>query len=65
MYSHGRGVHCILGTNGYIWVSKDIKPLSTATGSITRIEEETSEAIYSNVNEVHLKFCSLTDRILM
>ena len=54
MYSLGRGVHCILGTNGYVWVSKDVKSLSTATGSITRIEEEASEAIYSNVNEVQL-----------
>jgi exosome complex component RRP4 len=54
MYSLGNGVHCILGTNGYVWVSKDVKPTDTATGSITRLEEEASEAIYSNVNEVWL-----------
>ena len=52
MYPLGAGVHCILGTNGFVWVSKDVKPLSSGTGSITRIEEEASEAIYSNVNEV-------------
>jgi exosome complex component RRP4 len=52
MYSLGDGVHCILGTNGYVWVSKDVKSSSTITGSITRIEEEASEAIYSNKNEV-------------
>jgi len=51
MYSLGEGVHCILGVNGFVWVSKEIKTLSTVTGSITKIEEEASEAIYSNVNE--------------
>jgi exosome complex component RRP4 len=51
MYSLGQGVHCILGVNGFVWVSKEIKTANTVTGSITRIEEEASEAIYSNVNE--------------
>jgi exosome complex component RRP4 len=51
MYSLGQGVHCILGVNGFVWVSKEIKSASAVTGSITRIEEEASEAIYSNVNE--------------
>lgn len=55
MYSLGSGVHCILGTNGFVWVSKDVKTSKEMTGSITRIEEEANEAIYSNVNEV----CSL------
>jgi len=54
MYSVGGGVHCILGTNGFVWVSKDVKPVkAAATGAITRMEEEASEAIYSNVNEVN------------
>ena len=53
MYSLGSGVHCILGTNGFVWVSKDVKTSKEMTGSITRIEEEASEAIYSNINEVH------------
>lgn len=53
MYSLGSlGVHCILGTNGFVWVSKDVKPPQKGTGSITRIEEEASEAMYSNENEV-------------
>ena len=53
MYSLGGGVHCILGTNGFVWVSKDVKTANiSVTGSITRIEEEASEAIYSNENEV-------------
>ena len=51
MYSLGGGVHCILGTNGFVWVSKDIKA-AAQTVSITRLEEEASEAIYSNENEV-------------
>jgi exosome complex component RRP4 len=51
MYSLGGGVHCILGTNGFVWVSKDIKA-PAQTVSITRLEEEASEAIYSNENEV-------------
>jgi hypothetical protein len=52
MYPLGAGVHCILGTNGFVWVSKDVKSTSTGTGIITRLEEEASEAIYSNINEV-------------
>ena len=56
MYSLGGGVHCILGTNGFVWVSKDVKTMATSvTGSITRLEEEASEAIYSNENEVPSK----------
>jgi len=56
MYSLGGGVHCILGTNGFVWVSKDVKTTTTSvTGSITRLEEEASEAIYSNENEVTAK----------
>lgn len=54
MYSLEGGVHCILGTNGYVWVSKDVKSVKSSTVSITRIEEEASEAIYSNVNEVRI-----------
>jgi exosome complex RNA-binding protein Rrp4 len=60
MYSLGGGVHCILGTNGFVWVSKDVKASKEITGSITRIEEEASEAIYSNLNEV----CSLEDELM-
>jgi exosome complex component RRP4 len=52
MYSLGLGVHCILGTNGFVWVSKDVKTISKGAVSITRIEEEASEAMYSNENEV-------------
>ena len=64
MYSLGGGVHCILGTNGFVWVSKDVKLSdATLTGSITRIEEEASEAIYSNVNDVHSfeRRCNIQD----
>lgn len=54
MYSLGEGVHCILGANGFVWVSKDVKTTATKGAvSITRIEEEASEAMYSNENEVH------------
>ena len=52
MYSLGQGVHCILGTNGYVWVSKDVKIAEKGKVSITRLEEEASEAMYSNENEV-------------
>jgi exosome complex component RRP4 len=45
-------VHVILGMNGYVWVSKNIKVNKGVTVSITRLEEEASEAIYSNKNEV-------------
>jgi exosome complex component RRP4 len=65
MYSLGGGVHCILGTNGFVWVSKDVKSEKVTSGSITRIEEEASEAIYSNINEVHSHYSELTQRILM
>ena len=62
MYSLGGGVHCILGTNGFVWVSKDIKTAAQSV-SINRLEEEASEAIYSNVNEVFLHNTSLMARI--
>lgn len=52
MYPLGSGVHCILGTNGYVWVSKDVSKDEQNNVSITRIEEEASETIYSNENEV-------------
>jgi exosome complex component RRP4 len=53
MYSLGNGVHCILGVNGFIWVRKDsVMVPSNVTGSITRLEDEASEALYSNINEV-------------
>jgi exosome complex component RRP4 len=52
MYPVGNGVHVILGTNGYVWVSKDVKVNKGGAVSITRLEEEASEAIYSNKNEV-------------
>jgi exosome complex component RRP4 len=52
MYPVGNGVHVILGTNGYVWVSKDVKANNSTHVSITRLEEEASEAIYSNENEV-------------
>lgn len=64
MYSLGGGVHCILGTNGFVWVSKDIKTAAQSV-SINRLEEEASEAIYSNVNEVFQHNTSLMARISM
>ena len=60
MYSIGNGVHCILGTNGYVWVSKDVKANKSTAVSITRLEEEANEAIYSNENEV----CPYIHRVL-
>jgi exosome complex component RRP4 len=53
MYSLGGGVHCILGTNGFVWVSKDVTSMARGTTvSITKLEEEASETMYSNENEV-------------
>ncbi|KAK6359018.1 exosome non-catalytic core subunit rrp4 [Orbilia brochopaga] len=54
--SNGGGeVDIYLGVNGYIWIAKHTASLSDGAGdkgvSITRLEEEASEAIYSNVNE--------------
>lgn len=46
----------ILGVNGYVWIAKkttgaDGKGKDGKEVSITRLEEEASEAIYSSVNE--------------
>ncbi|KAK6500336.1 exosome non-catalytic core subunit rrp4 [Arthrobotrys musiformis] len=55
--SNGGGdVDIYLGVNGYIYIAKHTTPLTESTTegksvSITRLEEEASEAIYSNVNE--------------
>ncbi|KAF3315774.1 exosome non-catalytic core subunit rrp4 [Orbilia oligospora] len=56
--SNGGGeVDIYLGVNGYIYIAKHTTPLTESGGpegksvSITRLEEEASEAIYSNVNE--------------
>lgn len=56
--SNGGGeVDIYLGVNGYIYIAKHTVPLTEAGAgegksvSITRLEEEASEAIYSNVNE--------------
>ncbi|KAG0636933.1 hypothetical protein HOY80DRAFT_975224 [Tuber brumale] len=51
--ANGAGeVDVILGVNGYVWVSKKVTLQAPPGGeSITRLEEEASEAIYSNVNE--------------
>lgn len=56
--AHGGGeVDVILGVNGYVWIAKK-STLTDGKGgrdgkevSITRLEEEASEAIYSSVNE--------------
>ncbi|OLL25367.1 Exosome complex component rrp4 [Neolecta irregularis DAH-3] len=51
IYNMPGGVDVILGVNGYVYVMKHLA-LPTGTGiSVTRLEEEASEAIYSNVNE--------------
>jgi len=62
MYSLGGGVHCILGTNGFAWVSKDVSDTAKGTVSITRLEEEASEAMYSNENEVASLECEWVNR---
>lgn len=62
MYSLGGGVHCILGTNGFVWVSKDVSTTPKGTVSITRMEEEASEAMYSNENEVLSLECEWVNR---
>ncbi|KAK6530303.1 exosome non-catalytic core subunit rrp4 [Orbilia ellipsospora] len=55
--SNGGGeVDIYLGVNGYIYIAKHTTPLTeggveSKSVSITRLEEEASEAIYSNVNE--------------
>ncbi|KAL7268406.1 Exosome complex component rrp4 [Rhizina undulata] len=53
----GGEIDVILGVNGYIWIAKKVglqasEGMVEKTVSITRLEEEASEAIYSNVNEV-------------
>ncbi|KAG5438221.1 hypothetical protein PCANB_003072 [Pneumocystis canis] len=51
-YNLPNGTDVILGTNGYIWVSKHVEISSEKSGvSITRMEEEASETIYSNIND--------------
>lgn len=45
------GVDAILGVNGYLWISKHNQMMDASGVSITRLEEEASEAIYSNVND--------------
>ncbi|KAG4304447.1 hypothetical protein PORY_002157 [Pneumocystis oryctolagi] len=51
-YTLPNGTDVIFGTNGYIWVRKHTEVSSGKPGvSITRLEEEASEAIYSNVND--------------
>lgn len=40
----------VLGVNGYVWISKKVV-LEGGSGSITRLEEEASEAIYSDKND--------------
>ncbi|EPY54158.1 exosome subunit Rrp4 [Schizosaccharomyces cryophilus OY26] len=44
------GVDLILSVNGYCWISKHSKNQESSV-SITRLEEEASEAIYSNEND--------------
>lgn len=46
-------IDCILGVNGYIWLSKRTKASAAenANVSITRLEEEAGLEIYSDVNE--------------
>ncbi|KAF5124728.1 hypothetical protein DV495_003852 [Geotrichum candidum] len=46
-------IDCILGVNGYIWLSKRTKASAAQTNnvSITRLEEEAGLEIYSDVNE--------------
>lgn len=46
-------IDCILGVNGYIWLSKRTKASAAenANISITRLEEEAGFEIYSDVNE--------------
>ncbi|KAH0602315.1 uncharacterized protein H6S33_011228 [Morchella sextelata] len=51
----GGEVDVILGINGYVWISKRVTGADGKKDgkevSITRLEEEASEAIYSSVNE--------------
>lgn len=47
------GIDCILGVNGYIWLSKQTRSSAAETSNvtITRLEEEAGLEIYSDVNE--------------
>ncbi|KAF8245791.1 hypothetical protein K440DRAFT_655424 [Wilcoxina mikolae CBS 423.85] len=48
--ANGAGeIDVVLGVNGYVWISK--KVVVEGGGSITRLEEEASEAIYSDKND--------------
>lgn len=52
--ANGAGeIDVVLGVNGYVWISKRVVVEGTATKgvSITRLEEEASEAIYSSKND--------------
>lgn len=54
-YCLPNGTDVIFGTNGYIWVRKHVEMSSEKSGvSITRLEEEASETIYSDINDVSL-----------
>ncbi|KAF2824593.1 hypothetical protein CC86DRAFT_371172 [Ophiobolus disseminans] len=45
-------IDVVLGVNGYIFISKHIKPAQSATDiSITRLEEGVSETLYSSQND--------------
>lgn len=54
-YHLPNSIDCILGVNGYVWLSKQTQTSSsvadTANVSITRLEEEAGLEIYSDVNE--------------
>ncbi|KTW29486.1 exosome non-catalytic core subunit RRP4 [Pneumocystis jirovecii RU7] len=51
-YCLPNGTDVIFGTNGYIWVRKHVEMSSEKSGvSITRLEEEASETIYSDIND--------------
>ncbi|KAL2316315.1 Exosome complex component rrp4 [Schizosaccharomyces pombe] len=49
-YALAGGVDIILSVNGYVWVSKHNENQHSSV-SITRLEEEASESIYSNEND--------------
>ncbi|KAA8900725.1 hypothetical protein FN846DRAFT_958063 [Sphaerosporella brunnea] len=47
----GGEVEVVLGVNGYVWIAKKANTAPTEGVSITRLEEEASEAIYSSKND--------------
>lgn len=52
----GEEIDVVLGVNGFVWISKKValetsKSESAGRVSITRLEEEASEAIYSSQND--------------